>query len=276
MRDKELSEPCYRQQVRQQVSVPFLWEEKPGKPKKGWRPEKVPVTSVPSLAKLVASVPFQWEEKPGKPLLQISQPLPNAPLLPIPPESGDDESMLELDLKAFDFNKDYSFDSSISLLANRLLTTTAESSAVPGHQSLAIGGLKPQKNSIENTAEQLETWALSLLETASDSTSLVAGNINSGTSVLEFLFPMFSPDSGFLDKISYHKKGSSIALTELSAKDNSYTSDCSVILKRKTPTLGELILMSRKLSYARKAIPNRKRSLSMGFTRKRAFAWCIC
>ncbi|KAI3906317.1 hypothetical protein MKW92_009957 [Papaver armeniacum] len=57
----------------QKVSIPFLWEEKPGTPKKGWKRENVPATvGVPPL-KLITSVPFEWEEEPGKPLACFAQ-----------------------------------------------------------------------------------------------------------------------------------------------------------------------------------------------------------
>ncbi|XP_042452612.1 uncharacterized protein LOC122037235 [Zingiber officinale] len=60
--------PLHREQ--QQISVPFLWEEKPGTPKQGWSSHAVPLvsSSLPFPSKLVVSVPFDWEEKPGKPL----------------------------------------------------------------------------------------------------------------------------------------------------------------------------------------------------------------
>eukprot|EP01018_Ginkgo_biloba_P040707 Gb_24394 [translate_table: standard] len=47
-------------------SVPFQWEEKPGKPKKTLEKDPIP-TPKPCFIKAVASVPFKWEEKPGKP-----------------------------------------------------------------------------------------------------------------------------------------------------------------------------------------------------------------
>ncbi|KAL3645243.1 hypothetical protein CASFOL_010423 [Castilleja foliolosa] len=49
---------------RQPISIPFIWEEKPGKPKKDWAPTARQIKPV----KLVVSVPFGWEEKPGTPL----------------------------------------------------------------------------------------------------------------------------------------------------------------------------------------------------------------
>ncbi|TVU48538.1 hypothetical protein EJB05_08177 [Eragrostis curvula] len=65
-----------RERVKQQISVPFLWEVKPGAPKRDWVISK-PMPTVfacpsPTPAKLIVSVPFQWEEKPGKPLQEAS------------------------------------------------------------------------------------------------------------------------------------------------------------------------------------------------------------
>ncbi|GJN30157.1 hypothetical protein PR202_gb18441 [Eleusine coracana subsp. coracana] len=66
-----------RERVKQQISVPFLWEVKPGAPKWDWviskpTPSVSACPSSPTPAKLVVSVPFQWEEKPGKPLQEAS------------------------------------------------------------------------------------------------------------------------------------------------------------------------------------------------------------
>ncbi|XP_062209722.1 uncharacterized protein LOC133911483 [Phragmites australis] len=72
--ESELPEFNPRERVKQQITVPFLWEVKPGAPKRDWVISK-PVPSVfacPSPTKLVASVPFEWEEKPGNPLQEAS------------------------------------------------------------------------------------------------------------------------------------------------------------------------------------------------------------
>ena len=72
----ELAEFNPRERVKQQISVPFLWEVKPGAPKRDWVIAKpVPAVSAcpsPAPTKLVVSVPFQWEEKPGKPIQEAS------------------------------------------------------------------------------------------------------------------------------------------------------------------------------------------------------------
>ncbi|KAL0923589.1 hypothetical protein M5K25_007650 [Dendrobium thyrsiflorum] len=79
----------------QPISVPFLWEQKPGMPKRDWNAKPIPffttkiskAKSVPSREteaiiplSLVISVPFQWEEKPGKPILMDKN--PGSTLLP--------------------------------------------------------------------------------------------------------------------------------------------------------------------------------------------------
>ncbi|ONK56277.1 uncharacterized protein A4U43_C10F5940 [Asparagus officinalis] len=64
------------QREKQTISIPFLWEEKPGTPKKEWILTKPTqwIIPPPSPTKLIVSVPFLWEEKPGKPLPQLSNP----------------------------------------------------------------------------------------------------------------------------------------------------------------------------------------------------------
>ncbi|KAF9616922.1 hypothetical protein IFM89_032992 [Coptis chinensis] len=94
----ENSAPNYKKpvtSVRQEGTVPFLWEEKPGTPKKDWKMETVSVNTVPTVVKLVSTIPFKWEEKPGKPLpiftksyaqrYSPSLMLPDSPDLPLPP-----------------------------------------------------------------------------------------------------------------------------------------------------------------------------------------------
>ncbi|KAL6637089.1 hypothetical protein ACP70R_024661 [Stipagrostis hirtigluma subsp. patula] len=115
--DQESEVPDFnpRERVKQQISVPFLWEVKPGAPKKDWVISK-PAPSVfacPSPVKLVVSVPFQWEEKPGKPLQEAS-PFPvlsdhagfsasSRSLNPFVVEGDEEEYSLGFDLEAFGF-----------------------------------------------------------------------------------------------------------------------------------------------------------------------------
>ncbi|CAA0809513.1 hydroxyproline-rich glycoprotein family protein [Striga hermonthica] len=61
---------------RKPISIPFVWEEKPGTPKKDWRPNPRPISAnpCPPPVKFVVSVPFGWEEKPGTPLQSYTFP----------------------------------------------------------------------------------------------------------------------------------------------------------------------------------------------------------
>jgi hypothetical protein len=120
----ELPEFNPRERAKQQISVPFLWEVKPGAPKRDWviskpvpSPSVVPsVFSCPSPLKLVVSVPFQWEEKPGKPLQDTSPihvPSDHHAGFSASPYSlnpfvaeGEEEYTLGFDLEAFGFPDD--------------------------------------------------------------------------------------------------------------------------------------------------------------------------
>lgn len=80
MAAEEEEEPCQvssTKQIKQSISVPFVWEVIPGTPKKDWKPTP-PLSTKPVAppVKLIASVPFGWEEKPGKPLPYCSQSQP--------------------------------------------------------------------------------------------------------------------------------------------------------------------------------------------------------
>ncbi|WOL06279.1 hypothetical protein Cni_G15011 [Canna indica] len=75
--EKELAH-SRRRREQQQISIPYLWEEKPGLLKKGWTSQFAAVTTPPvaSPSRLVVSVPYLWEEKPGKPI-QTTQSIPD-------------------------------------------------------------------------------------------------------------------------------------------------------------------------------------------------------
>ncbi|KAJ0243091.1 hypothetical protein HA466_0203220 [Hirschfeldia incana] len=79
---------------KQHPSVAFVWEERPGLPKKNWQPSLATfVPSPPTLppptplpVKLVTSVPLCWEKTPGKLLLKLPQPpSETATTTPLPP-----------------------------------------------------------------------------------------------------------------------------------------------------------------------------------------------
>jgi len=274
MVEKELTQHSNsKKHVRQPPSVPFLWEERPGIPKKDWKPGSSSVTSVPKPPlKLVASVPFIWEEKPGKPLPSFSLP-PPAKLISLPSplvyshsyndidnnydkggnggDGDEQEGMFKTDIETFSFKTKDSFSSAPSLLANCIVSLTAISTAVP------VDNILTQ----DDKSGQLETPSSSPpSETASSTSSYATGTSSLiGASFLECLFPLFPPSSGFLDKAG--ENNCQAPLQPESRQDDRESN--SGVVARRPPTLGELIMMSRRRSNRRKAVQMKKQNLSM-------------
>lgn len=273
MAETEVAELPKRKHVRQPPAVPFLWEQKPGIPKKDWKPEVSSVSAIvvtPPVG-LIASIPFDWEEKPGTPLPSFSQPakLPNPPeklfALPPPPpmfsqgyygifnndEASDDDHDERNCL--FDFDTDDSFSSAPSLLANCLVPSVAISSAVPVQRSF----------SSDITSNELEIPSSPASEADSSTSSYATGTSSLvGASFLECLFPLLPPNTSFLEKARYTERESVTVTSELNSHDFDLDSNSTAVIRRPT-TLGELIMMSRKRSYQRKAVQMRKQNLSM-------------
>ncbi|CAK7337109.1 unnamed protein product [Dovyalis caffra] len=279
MADLEVIDSSRKKNIRQQPSVPFLWEERPGVAKKDWKPGVSSVTSVqlPPL-KLIASVPFDWEEKPGKPLSCFSpspvSPFTSSPanLLALPwhgmcsrgddthkhevddigeENFGDEQVIFNSDLESFSFETDDSFSSASSLLANCLVSSEAISTAVPAQTT----------SPTDDINGQLETASSPTSETDS-STSSYATGVSSleGAAFLECLFPLYTPKSSFLGKASHPSKEP--FTPDLNSRDFDYEHNSSVMI-RKPLTLGELIMMSRRRSCQRKAVQMRKQNPSM-------------
>ncbi|KAG8381453.1 hypothetical protein BUALT_Bualt06G0123500 [Buddleja alternifolia] len=100
-----------RKRDRQPISVPFIWEEKPGMPKKDWKPTVQPVKPIVPPVKLVVSVPFEWEEKPGIPIPSFAQSPEDSIISSSPPrylDQGNDsgqEGMSHSNLDTCSFTK---------------------------------------------------------------------------------------------------------------------------------------------------------------------------
>ncbi|KAK4559957.1 hypothetical protein RGQ29_008949 [Quercus rubra] len=276
MVEKELIENSNTKQLRQPPSVPFLWEVRPGVPKRDWKPEASSVKPVPKPpVKLVASVPFLWEEKPGKPLPSSSQPpqdsvplTPPANLISFPSPSvyshSYSDDSFEADVETFGFETDYTFSLPPSLLANCLVSVTAISTAVPVEEISAE----------EYKSGKLEAPSSPASETDSSTSSYATGTASLvGAPFLECLFPLLPPTSGFLNKVGCLENDCQAPL-EPKSKHNDRQSNSSVMV-RKAPTLGELIMMSRRRSLQRKAAQMRKQNLSMDLMKNRAFGCCI-
>ncbi|KAL1558896.1 anther-specific proline-rich protein APG-like [Salvia divinorum] len=283
-----------RKRERQLISVPFIWEEKPGMPKKGWKPFSRPVEPPAPPAKFVVSVPFGWEEKPGTPLPYSIQPprelqIVAAPqgnrAFPLPPpklltigygnwhassvgnddqgdSEGDEPSGMELDTCSVD--TDDSFCSAKSLLANGLISTTAIASAVPVQQtSLA---LVTTDSRLPQSPGSPASETGSTCSYATGTASLV------GASFLEWLFPLLVSNSNNENKIGYLEKAPS-QRTDVQAIEYLHGSNCGQA-RRPLLTLGELIAMSRRQSCQRKVNKMHKKQ-SMDFMRGNAFGCCI-
>ncbi|XP_027103904.1 uncharacterized protein [Coffea arabica] len=284
MEKNEPSDATTRKRIKQAISVPFVWEEIPGTPKRDWKPTAPVKKPVAPPVKFIASVPFQWEEKPGKPLPCFSQqpsgsplalPLPNISSFPLSPrhflgsencwtgmndQDGDQIEMLESYPASCESEADDSFCSAPSLLANRLVPTVAISNAVPVQQT-SFAGL---------SSGQLQRPASPASETGSSTSSYETGNTNLvGASFLEWLFPLLTPQSNILEKVGSSEKEISPTQTTRQKEDIDCERNYSAAL-RKPHTLGELIMMSRRRSYQRKAFQMQTQNLSKDFMKKNA------
>lgn len=290
MAEKEVEDPK-KKRVRQPPSIPFLWEERPGMPKKDWKDNASSSRPVPPPAKLVASIPFIWEEKPGKPLTSISQPPTEpktpttntnlvGPPLPLPPsrcleadgsyvdfsdndgDGGSNDETSELDGEPFLFEtNDNSFSSPPSVLVNLFLSSTTISTAILVQMISSRGDAGPEIQSCPSSPASDSKSSTS--SSASGTSSLV------GASFLECLFPILPPNSGFVEKVESSERQLS-SVTELNGTTEDRESNSSLMVRRPR-TLGELMLMSRRMSCRRKAVHMRKQNLSMEFARQSAF-----
>ncbi|CAL9101212.1 unnamed protein product [Musa acuminata var. zebrina] len=241
-----------RQREKQQITVPYLWEEKPGVPK------RVPVISSSPPTRLVVSVPFEWEEKPGKPI-QIPPTVPDlltagdlngldprpasschlnpfvdeksGPLNPFVDET--EGGAMDSYLEAFSFKMDDKADPSFADV-----TAAWESFS-------------------ENGSYRNEDWhSVSGTDGHSSSSSSEAAEVGTDTSVIQFLFPMPSGED---------EAPSAVA----ARRGPNHCSSEHAGMARRGLTLGELILLSRKLSCRRKQNEGRKREHPKDYLKKR-------
>ncbi|GKV16302.1 hypothetical protein SLEP1_g26961 [Rubroshorea leprosula] len=154
--------------------------------------------------------------------------------------------MFDMDFETFGYETDDSFSSATSFLANCLKASEMISTAIP-----------VQKNSQGNSSDYLETFSSPASRAEGSISSYATGNSGlEGASFLEFLFPLLPPNFGFLERVRHSEQGSQ-ALRGLDQK-----STTNAVIRRPL-TLGELILMSQRRSYQRKAVQMRKQNLSM-------------
>lgn len=274
------SQGSNRHRIKQPASVPFLWEVRPGLPKKDWKPNPS-ITQVDPIAqppvKFIASVPFKWEEMPGKPLPCLPQAMPKpVPLLLLPPppsmlvdsqspartvyshnycdNSDDDMYDSYLDAWGFEFDEE-SISSPPSLVANHMIPTLAITNGVPVEENALVDSNSGQLQAPSSPAYESDSSTSSYASYATGNTSLV------GAPFLERLFPLLPPKVSFLAKHGC-EKGTDSTLQAVPGKDLDFNSERSLVVKRPS-TLGELILMSRRRSFHRKANLMREQDLSM-------------
>ncbi|KZV25370.1 hydroxyproline-rich glycoprotein [Dorcoceras hygrometricum] len=240
-----------RKRERQSISVPFLWEERPGTPKRDWKPIPRPIKPVQVPVKLVVSVPFGWEEKPGTPLQLLLPPPPASCNLDHDQHYSDqvDVVLSDSELETCSFETDESFSSAPSLLANCLIPTVELTHAVPVEKVINNNGELESPGSPVSDAES----SASSYETGY--TSLV------GASFLEWLFPLLVQGSNPANKAKIPEKAADARCSELTRERSGSQ------VGRPLLTLGEMIVMSRRRSYQRKVINMRKHT-SMVTTRR--------
>nr|GLL21082.1 uncharacterized protein LOC109186880 isoform X1 [Ipomoea trifida] len=283
MAENKVPENCNSRKERQPISVPFVWEERPGVAKKDWKPVDKPVKKFVPPVKLVASIPFEWEEKPGTPLPSFPLPRPSAEsssqenifgsVLPARREArgdgddywtggggGNDNSGHLWEAFCFESDDD-SFSSAPSLLANGLISTWEISSAVPV-EDINSSRLKSPPSPASETG--------SMSSYATGTTSLV------GTAFLEKLFPLLSPElSSIEQQVSPRLEKGSAQNPEICDTGSDSESNSSTIIRKPLLTLGDLIMMSRRRSYQRKANQMQRERMPMKFIERSAIGCCM-
>ncbi|XP_073066066.1 uncharacterized protein [Primulina eburnea] len=260
-----------RKRGRQSISVPYLWEERPGTPKRDWKPTPRPIKPVEVPVKLVVSVPFCWEEKPGTPLQLLWPPPPGSYNLDhdVGEYRGVDEQhdsdqmdvLSDSELETCSFETDESFDSAPSLLANCLIPTLEITHAV------LVDKTPLPRKVVDN--RQLQSPGSPVSDTESTASSYETGSKSLvGDSFLELLFPLLVPGSNSANEAKIPENDTLPAedgrFTELTCERN----DSQV--RRPLLTLGEMMVMSRRRSYQKKVINMRKQT-SMDFMKRNAF-----
>lgn len=261
MEPKETETPPQpRKQPRQHPSVPFVWEERPGLPKKNWQPSLATfVPSPPPLpppipvpVKLVTSVPFCWEKTPGELLLKLPQPPsetsktpPLPPPVPVPVKLVTSvpfnwEETPGQPYPCFvDFNPPDPLD-------QPLYGCEAETSS-DCFSSVPISGAFTVDDFDENLNRETSSMPTSPAYDTDDSTSSYMTGASSlvGASFLEELFPPRLPQEKVEEAASHH--------AQVTTASNGINFGFPV---RTQYTLRELIMMSRRRSYMREHNPS--------------------
>ncbi|CAL9176396.1 uncharacterized protein LOC135613262 [Musa acuminata AAA Group] len=238
-----------RQREKQQITVPYLWEEKPGVPK------RVPVISSSPPTRLVVSVPFEWEEKPGKPI-QIPPTVPD--LLTAGDLNGlDPRPASSCHLNPFVDEKSGPMNPFVDETEGGAMDSYLEafSFKMDDNADLSFADVTAAWESFsENGSYRNEDWH-SVSGTDGHSSS-EAAEVGTDTSVIQFLFPLPSGED---------EAPSAVA----ARRGPNHCSSEHAGMARRGLTLGELILLSRKLSCRRKQNEGRKREHPKDYLKKR-------
>ncbi|KAI3735199.1 hypothetical protein L6452_14689 [Arctium lappa] len=276
MLHQETNENPSMKRIKQTISIPFLWEEKPGTPKIDWKRVN-PVMQIP--VKLIASVPFQWEEKPGTPLI------PGHPFSHPSPEPPHPQQQ---------HNKNNPFCDSDSDLDQEHDQVLGRSTSPKNHQKhhkknpfcdssddefeeieeVERGGMAESEGDDDDggylRAPSSQAWETesNASSYATSGTTIMTTTTLAGSSFLECMFPLLTPQSSFFETV-----GCSVIRVPP-------TNTCIRTLSnggagRKPLTLGELILMSRRRSYLKKAVESHEHYHSTELMTRKAFGCCI-
>ncbi|XP_076944785.1 uncharacterized protein LOC143615565 [Bidens hawaiensis] len=279
MADQDSTENPSIKRIKQTISVPFLWEEKPGTPKNDWKRANH-VMQLP--VKLIASVPFMWEEKPGTPLPGPFTHQSPGPTIPTSPEwQIQNLSSVEtnnIPVKTGQMCQNWTSNESAPTSPPHLqqhsnnpfcdsvsdsycdLDQEHQASNHPTH-----GKYNPFCDSSD---DELQAPSSPAWETESFASSYATGTTSlAGSSFLECMFPLMAPKTSFLETV-----GCSRTRTP---PTNSCTEIVSYGGERKPLTLGELIMMSRRRSYLKKAIESQDQYYhSMELMARNGFGCC--
>ncbi|KAL8242321.1 hypothetical protein R6Q59_012623 [Mikania micrantha] len=260
MVDQESIENPTIKRIKQTISIPFLWEEKPGTPKPDWKRVN-PIRQLP--VKLIASVPFMWEEKPGTPLPGLFSHLePNLIMHSSPPLLShlhyinnpfcDSDSVCDLDQEHQDLESEVGIIQSYSNHPKH-------------HKNNPFCDSSDDELTEINDSDYLQAPSSPAWETESVASSCATSL--AGSSFLECMFPlMTTPKAGFFGTVGCSKIRVPPA--------NSCTQIISYGAERKPLTLGELIMMSRRRSYLKKAIESQEYTHSTELMVRNNFGCC--
>ncbi|CAH1430350.1 unnamed protein product [Lactuca virosa] len=269
MADQETTENPTATRIKQSISVPFLWEEKPGTPKPGWKRVN-PIMQLP--VKLIASIPFTWEEKPGTPLLtpfshtKIIMPSSsprlhhhsrNNPFC----DSDSDLEHQELHVSEPELGIIYS---SPKHHKNNPFCDSSDDE-LEETEEFEHGEMAESKS---DNSGYLQAPSSPAWETESMASSCATGTTTlAGSSFLECMFPLLTPKAGFFETV-----GGSV---NRAPPTNSCTQIVSYAAESKPLTLGELIMMSRRRNYLQKVVESHQSNHSTELMMRNGFGCCI-